>query len=56
MIGLGVAVLLTNWTRTNLSDTSFDVAAKLQLDHLLTAVPRADNGAISHREDQVQLW
>ncbi|KAK7695457.1 hypothetical protein QCA50_000093 [Cerrena zonata] len=53
---LGVAVLLTNWTRTNLSDTSFEVAASQQLNHLLTVVPRADNGAISHREDQVQLW
>lgn len=55
-IGLGVAVLLANWTRTNLSDSSFSVAASQQLNHLLYVAPRNANGAISHREDQVQLW
>ncbi|KAH8106137.1 Six-hairpin glycosidase [Cristinia sonorae] len=53
---LGVAVALTGWTRTNRSDLSFDEAAGLQLDHILNHVPRAQNGAISHRESQVQLW
>ncbi|CAL1701354.1 unnamed protein product [Somion occarium] len=53
---LGVAVLLANWTRTNLSDSSFSVAASQQLNHLLYVAPRNANGAISHREDQVQLW
>lgn len=54
--GLGVAVALTGWTRTNHSDYSFGVAANQQLNHLLYQVPRNTNGAISHREDQVQLW
>jgi len=53
---LGVAVLLTSWTRTDRSDTSFAVAAEEQLNHLLFEAPRNTDGAISHREDQVQLW
>ncbi|TCD67698.1 hypothetical protein EIP91_012064 [Steccherinum ochraceum] len=53
---LGVAVALTGWTLTDRSDQSFSNAASAQLNHLLTAVPRNSNGAISHREDQVQLW
>jgi len=32
------------------------VAASEQLKYLLEVAPRAPNGAISHREDQVQLW
>lgn len=47
---------LTGWTRTNRSDLSFQIADDQQLNHLLYNVPRAPNGAISHREDQVQLW
>ncbi|KAI1818000.1 hypothetical protein GGS20DRAFT_426833 [Poronia punctata] len=31
-------------------------AAERQVNHLLTAVPRWDNGAISHREDYAELW
>jgi hypothetical protein len=31
-------------------------AAERQIDHLLTAVPRWSNGAISHREDYAELW
>ena len=54
--GLGVAVLLANWTRTNLSDTRLADAAKDQLDYLLNVAPQTPDGAISHRADQVQLW
>ncbi|PSS37321.1 hypothetical protein PHLCEN_2v798 [Hermanssonia centrifuga] len=53
---LGVAVLLANWTRDDLSDDSFSVAAQEQLDYLLTGAPRTEDGAISHRDTQVQLW
>ncbi|KZT63338.1 Six-hairpin glycosidase [Daedalea quercina L-15889] len=31
-------------------------AASEQLEYLLTVVPRTDDGAISHRIEQVQLW
>ncbi|KAF9045966.1 Six-hairpin glycosidase [Hymenopellis radicata] len=53
---LGVAVLLANWTRTNLSDNSYADAAGEQLDYLLNVAPRTDTGAISHRSDETQLW
>ncbi|KAI0260506.1 Six-hairpin glycosidase-like protein [Gloeopeniophorella convolvens] len=53
---LGQAVLLCNWTRVDLLDTRFSSAAGEQLGFLLGFAPRADSGAISHREDQVQLW
>ena len=54
--GLGQAVLLANWTRTNLSDHEFSFAATNQLNYLLDVAPRTDDGAISQRDDQVQLW
>lgn len=54
--GVGVAVLLANWTNTDSKDKSFSTAAKAQLDYLLETAPRTDDGAISHRGDQVQLW
>ncbi|KAI9448527.1 Six-hairpin glycosidase [Lactarius indigo] len=53
---LGQAVLLRNWTRRDLTDTRFSTAAGEQLGYLLGSAPRADSGAISHRDDQVQLW
>ncbi|KAI0098528.1 hypothetical protein GGR51DRAFT_538047 [Nemania sp. FL0031] len=34
----------------------FLAAADRQIQHLLTAVPRWPNGAISHREDHAELW
>ena len=49
-------MLLTNWTRTDLSDQKFALAAQNQLEFLLTVAPRTDDGAISHRESEVQLW
>jgi hypothetical protein len=54
--GIGPAVVLANWTRTNLSDNEFSVAAGSQLNYLLAYAPRTSDGAISHRADQVQLW
>ncbi|KZT41164.1 Six-hairpin glycosidase [Sistotremastrum suecicum HHB10207 ss-3] len=53
---LGVAVLLANWTRTNRSDNNFASAAGSELSYVLNVAPRAPDGAISHRSDQVQLW
>ena len=51
-----MAVLLANWTRTNVSDQSFSEAAQGQLTYLLNDAPRTSDGAISHRADEVQLW
>nr|VWP00542.1 Avirulence protein A [Ganoderma boninense] len=53
---LGVAVLLANWTRTDLNDTKLADAARDQLDYLLNVAPRTPDGAISHRTSEVQLW
>ncbi|KAH9846959.1 Six-hairpin glycosidase [Lenzites betulinus] len=53
---IGVAVELTNWTRTDRNDHEFSTAAGHQLTYLLDHAPRTEDGAISHRADQVQLW
>jgi len=53
---LGQAVLLRNWTRTNLTDTRFSSAAGEQLGYIINDAPRAASGAISHRSTEVQLW
>jgi len=53
---IGVAVLLANYTRQDKKSDVFADAATGQLRHLLTQVPRSNTGAISHREDQAQLW
>lgn len=50
----GVSVLLANWTGQSGQD--YAGAARDQLDFLLERVPRTDDGAISHREAEVQLW
>ena len=54
--GLGVCVLLRNWTLPQNENAPYATAASEQLDYLLNVAPRAPNGAISHRESQVQLW
>ena len=54
--GLGVAVLLRNWTLPSDEASPYGVAAEEQLKYLLEVAPRASNGAISQRESQVQLW
>ncbi|KAG9093439.1 hypothetical protein FRC06_011527 [Ceratobasidium sp. 370] len=56
---LGVSILLANYTARSLASTNssaYDTAITDQLNYILTQVPRAPNGAISHRADQVQLW
>ncbi|CAE6477330.1 unnamed protein product [Rhizoctonia solani] len=56
---LGVSMLFANWTVRPPSYTnSSNYASAIidQLNYSLTRAPRAPNGAISHRADQVQLW
>ncbi|KAG8743545.1 hypothetical protein FRC10_011785 [Ceratobasidium sp. 414] len=50
----GVAVLVANWTGAQGPD--FSSAASDQLTWLLEHVPRSNEGAISHRNNVVQLW
>ncbi|KAJ1305655.1 hypothetical protein OPQ81_000651 [Rhizoctonia solani] len=50
----GVAILVANWTEAQGGD--FETAAKDQLTWLLSHVPRSSKGAISHRNNEVQLW
>jgi len=52
---VGVAALLANWTNFDPS-VDFATASTEELEHLLTVVPRTSDGAISHRESEVQLW
>lgn len=47
-------VLIANWT--GLRDWDYAAAAEQQLDYLLNHAPRYQNGAISHRNDGIQLW
>ena len=54
-LGLGLAVLLRNWTRVDITDMRFSTAAGEQLGYLLNCAPRSDSGAISHRESEVRL-
>ena len=56
ILGIGPAVVLTNWILDNTSDNSFSVAAGSQLNYLLNYAPHTDDDAISHRTEQVQLW
>ncbi|WWC95187.1 hypothetical protein V866_002042 [Kwoniella sp. B9012] len=55
---LGIAVLLANASTDNevVNGIGYGDAATSQLNHLLYNVPRTSSGAISHREDQAQLW
>ncbi|KAG8758222.1 hypothetical protein FRC14_000469, partial [Serendipita sp. 396] len=50
---VGVAVLLANQTFAN---ASYALAASQEIQFLLEVVPRAPNGAISHRVSEAQLW
>jgi rhamnogalacturonyl hydrolase YesR len=54
--GLGIGVLLRNWTRTNLSDTVYSFYGGEQADFLIHKAPHTADGACSQRNDQVQLW
>ncbi|THV05421.1 Six-hairpin glycosidase [Dendrothele bispora CBS 962.96] len=53
---VGVAVLLANWTKSDLTNTAYSTAAGNQLNYLLNVAPRTASGAISHRADEAQLW
>ncbi|KAI0919983.1 hypothetical protein AcV5_001913 [Taiwanofungus camphoratus] len=54
---LGVAVLLANWTGAGAQDgLDYARAAQGQLAYTLDVVPRTNDGAISHRIEQVELW
>lgn len=53
----GVGVLLADWTGAWRSDgLDYKQAVQDQIDYLYQKVPRASNGALSHREKYVQLW
>ena len=53
---VGVAVILADWTNQQSSDgQNYHQAISNQFDYLYT-VPRTDDGAISHRATQLQLW
>ena len=52
---IGVAVLIAN--RTGLGGEDYAGAATAQLEYLFgPEVPKTNDGAISHRIEQVQLW
>ena len=52
---IGVAVLIANWT--NLSGEDYATAATAQIQYLFgPAVPKTQDGAISHRVSEVALW
>ncbi|KAI9462083.1 Six-hairpin glycosidase-like protein [Boletus coccyginus] len=54
---IGVAVLLANWTGQGALDgLDYSGAARDQLEFLFQNVSKTQDGAISHRMDQVQLW
>ncbi|XP_006457009.1 hypothetical protein AGABI2DRAFT_212258 [Agaricus bisporus var. bisporus H97] len=54
---IGMCVLLANWTGVDRgSGLDYAGAAKDELDWLLSVIPRTDDGAISHREKELQLW
>ena len=52
----GVAALIANWTGSGNSSLDFGGAAEQQMAFLWSKVPRTDDGALSHRVSQVQLW
>ena len=52
---IGVAVLISNWTK--LGGANYAAAATAQVQYLFgSAVPKTDDGAISHVVSQLQLW
>lgn len=54
--GLGVGVLLRNWTRTDTSNNIYSFYGGEQAGYLIHKAPHTADGAVSHRNDQVQLW
>ncbi|KAF9003064.1 Six-hairpin glycosidase-like protein [Cyathus striatus] len=53
---IGMSVLIANWTSQDSGSVDYATAATDQLNFLLTKVPRASDGTISHRVSEVQLW
>ena len=53
---IGMCVLLANWTNQDAGKIDYAGAAKDQLDFLFQDVPMTNDGAISHRVSQIQLW
>lgn len=54
---IGMSILLANWTGVDRgSGLDYAGAANDELDWILNVVPRTDDGAISHRVLEVQLW
>ncbi|KAH8977298.1 glycoside hydrolase family 105 protein [Lactarius hatsudake] len=52
---IGIAVLIANWT--GLGGENYAAAATAQVEYLFgPAVPKTEDGAISHRVSEVQLW
>ncbi|KAL5522252.1 hypothetical protein ACEPAF_2109 [Sanghuangporus sanghuang] len=53
----GVAALIANWTgQEGVTGVDYDGAANEQMEYLWEKVPRTEDGALSHRVSQVQLW
>jgi rhamnogalacturonyl hydrolase YesR len=53
---LGVGVILRNWTRTDTNNSIYSFYAGQQAGYLIHKAPRTKDDAVSHRNDQVQLW
>lgn len=53
---VGGAVLLASAFAPKSNASDYTDAVQDQLDLLLDSVPRTDSGAISHRNDEVQIW
>ncbi|KAH9172575.1 glycoside hydrolase family 105 protein [Lactarius sanguifluus] len=52
---IGIAVLIANWT--GLGGENYAAAATAQVEYLFgPGVPKTEDGAISHRVSEVQLW
>ena len=54
---IGAAVLLAEWTKQSGDDVPYLQVVEDQINYLLSdAVPKTEDGAISHRVAQLQLW
>lgn len=54
---LGVAIILANITNLDSVDEAWERAATNQYNYLFSSeVPKTSEGAISHREEEAQLW
>jgi hypothetical protein len=55
---LGVACILGNLTNadTEIANLTFELASQQEIEYLLTSAPRASDGAISHRTNEVRFF